>query len=193
MGFICPFIAEKLKEPPRIISDKGVAILEISPIVLCKNVGILIFKISIVNPIKEAIMSGFVKTLLIICFIFTLPPLKISRITTDNTLNIGTITAINKDVTPILLSPNNEIVTGIPNITKLLRNTPCINAPLVLLSFSILGIIKTKIKKIEKIIITATAISLKLREPSKSVLYILKNNNNGKKDLKQTLFILFKV
>ncbi|EQG55372.1 hypothetical protein QSO_3186 [Clostridioides difficile P31] len=138
-------------------------------------------------------MSGFVKTLLIICLIFTLPPLKISRITTDNTLNIGTITAINKDVTPILLSPNSEIVTGIPNITKLLRNTPCINAPLVLLSFSILGIIKTKIKKIEKIIITATAISLKLREPSKSVLYILKNNNNGKKDLKQTLFILFKV
>ncbi|EQJ38352.1 hypothetical protein QSC_3172 [Clostridioides difficile P23] len=193
MVFICPFIAEKLKDPPRIISDKGVAILEISPIVLCKNVGILIFKISIVNPIKEAIMSGFVKTLLIICLIFTLPPLKISRITTDNTLNIGTITAINKDVTPILLSPNSEIVTGIPNITKLLRNTPCINAPLVLLSFSILGIIKTKIKKIEKIIITATAISLKLREPSKSVLYILKNNNNGKKDLKQTLFILFKV
>ncbi|EQF45781.1 auxin Efflux Carrier domain protein [Clostridioides difficile P74] len=138
-------------------------------------------------------MSGFVKTLLIICFILTLPPLKISSITTDNTLNIGTITAINKDVTPILLSPNSEIVTGIPNITKLLRNTPCINAPLVLLSFSILGIIKTKIKKIEKIIITATAISLKLREPSKSVLYILKNNNNGKKDLKQTLFILFKV
>ncbi|EQE29416.1 hypothetical protein QC5_3205 [Clostridioides difficile CD34] len=96
-------------------------------------------------------------------------------------------------MTPILLSPNSEIVTGIPNITKLLRNTPCINVPLVLLSFSILGIIKTKIKKIEKIIITATAISLKLREPSKSVLYILKNNNNGKKDLKQTLFILFKV
>ncbi len=75
-------------------------------------------------------MSGFVKTLLIICFILTLPPLKISSITTDNTLNIGTITAINKDVTPILLSPNSEIVTGIPNITKLLRNTPCINAPL---------------------------------------------------------------
>lgn len=65
--------------------------------------------------------------------------------------------------------------------------------PLSYYFFLILGIIKTKIKKIEKIIITATAISLKLREPSKSVLYILKNNNNGKKDLKQTLFILFKV
>ncbi|EQF23306.1 hypothetical protein QEW_3787 [Clostridioides difficile CD160] len=93
----------------------------------------------------------------------------------------------------MLLLPNSEIVTGIPNITKLLRNIPCINAPLDLLSFSILGIIKTKIKKVEKMIITATVISLKLREPFKSVLYILKNNNNGKKDLKQTLFILFKV
>lgn len=193
IGLICPFIAEKLKDPPRIISDRGVAILEISPMVLCKNSGILIFKISIINPITEAIMRGFVKTPLIMCFIFILPPLKISSIMTDNTLNIGTITAINKDVTQIFLSPNSEIVTGIPNITKLLRKIPCINAPLVLLSFSILGIIKTKSKKIEKILIIATAISLRLREPFKSVLYILKNNSNGRKDLKQTLFILFKV
>lgn len=184
MGFICFFIVEKLKELFRIISDKGVVILEILLIVLCKNVGILIFKISIVNFIKEVIMSGFVKMFLIICFIFILLFLKILRIIIDNILNIGIIIVINKDVILIFLLLNSEIVIGILNIMKLLWNIFCINVFFVLLFFLILGIIKIKIKKIEKIIIIVIVISLKLRELFKFVLYILKNNNNGKKDLK---------
>ena len=122
--FICVFISQKLKEPPKRIKERGVAILEISLIDFVMKIGNLICNKRIDNPKADAIISGLVIIPLIIFFIFIDPPLNISRAITESILNIGTTTDIKIAITPACPSPKSEIATGSPNSTKLLLNMP---------------------------------------------------------------------
>ena len=118
------FILSNLKDAPSSISESGVAIFETSLIVFSIAVGILILRSKVSIPKQDAIISGFFIIPIDIFLKSGLPPLKVSSAITDKILNSVTITAIKRAATPTFSLPNKDSVIGIPNITKLLLNSP---------------------------------------------------------------------
>ena len=117
----CPFTVVISKEAPSRMSAIGVVTSAIHSTAISTGRGSVICSTTAMMPATAPRMIGFVATFFRICAMSGLWPRNDSRMTTEITLYIGTMTAMSSATSLTLPLPKTLIATGSPIRMKLLR------------------------------------------------------------------------